>query len=175
MRTFRVITDNVGVGAVALCSVLVLQGSSQKRDVEWVPKPWVEWKHITDEPVAPLYKEYRVEVLQPTTGLFPANLAVTRVSLEPQEKYPEFAEPRLFADPRNEFLRWNSALDNQMAVSEVFPIDQRDLGGGEAEPPGIVSAFRALHARLGLIYAVNELSATETEREKILSENFSGI
>ncbi len=162
MRTSCVARYDIASGAVALCLVLAPQGCSQKRDVEWTAKPWVEWVHITEHPVAPLYNEYRVEVLQPTTGLFPADLAVTRVSLEPLEKYPQIVEPRLSADPRNEFLRWNSAFDDQMAVSEVFPIDQRDLGGGEAEPSQIVSAFRALHARLGFIYAVNELGENET-------------
>jgi hypothetical protein len=107
--------------------------------------------------------EYRVLAPRPTHGLFPANLAVTRVSLETTEDDGESTQPQLFADPRNEFLQWNSALDDQMAVSEVFPIAQRDLGGGEAEPEQILAAFKALDARLALLYAVNELSESETE------------
>lgn len=100
----------------------------------------------------------------PTDGLFPANLAVTRVAAENlPEGSANRTEPILLADPRNEFLQWNSTLDDQMAVSEVFPVAQRDLGGGDAEPGQILAAFRALHARLGLIYAVNDLSPNETE------------
>ena len=50
-----------------------------------------------------------------------------------------------------------------MAISEVFPIDQRDLGGASAEPEQIVAAWRGLHARVGIVYAVNGLSETGTE------------
>jgi hypothetical protein len=42
------------------------------------------------------------------------------------------------------------------------------LGGGEAEPQQIVAAFRALHAKLGLVYAVNELSEDHTEMIGVL-------
>lgn len=104
-------------------------------------------------------------------GLFPANMSVTRVSLESDEEQEFSTQPRLYADPRNEFLQWNTAFDDQMAVSEVFPIDQRDLGGGEADPNQILAAFRALHARIGLVYAVNELSETESEMFGILYDN----
>jgi hypothetical protein len=78
--------------------------------------------------------------------------------------------PYLLADPRNEFLQWNRALDDQMAISEVFPVSGRDLGGGEASPEQIVAAFHALHAKLGLIYAVNELTSTEAEMFGVLFE-----
>jgi hypothetical protein len=69
----------------------------------------------------------------------------------------------LVRDPRNEFLMWNSAFDDQMAVSEVFPVAPRDLGGAEVDPQQIVAATRALDAGIAMVYAVNELSETETE------------
>ncbi len=129
----------------------------------FIPKPRVEWGHITSRPIGAVRNEYRVLAPAPTQGMFPANLGVTRVSLEAGEDDGAATGPRLYADPRNEFLQWNSALDDQMAVSEVFPIAQRDLGGGEADPAQILAAFRALHARLALLYAVNEVSETQTE------------
>jgi len=141
------------------------------REVAWTPKPRVEWSDITTRPVAGLNNSYQVLTTQPTLGLFPANMSVTRVSLEAEEEQGPSPEPRLYADPRNEFLQWNTAFDDQMAVSEVFPIDQRDLGGGEADPAQILAAFRALHARVGLIYAVNELSETESEMFGALFDN----
>jgi hypothetical protein len=90
-------------------------------------------------------------------------MSVTRVALTGAHEAMTPARPRLLSDPRNEFLQWNSTFDDLMAVSEVFPIVERDLGGGEADPEQIIAAFRALHAPLGLIYAVNELSQRETE------------
>ncbi len=129
----------------------------------WTAKPRVEWSHLASQPVAEVRNEYRILGGGPTQGLFPANLAVTRVSLETVKEDGDTLQPLLFADPRNEFLQWNSALDDQMAVSEVFPIAQRDLGGREADPAQILAAFRGLHARLGLLYAVNEMSPDETE------------
>ena len=136
---------------------------AEKRAEAWTPKPRVEWGLITPQPVAPLHNEYRILAPQPTVGLFPANLVVTRVAIEEPKEAPAATRPVLLSDPRNEFLQWNTALDDQMAVSEVFPVDQRDLGGGEADTEQILAAFRGLHARLGLIYAVNELSETESE------------
>jgi len=131
----------------------------------------VEWSDITTRPVSGLNNSFQVLTTQSTVGLFPANMSVTRVSLEPDEEQEPTSEPRLYADPRNEFLQWNTAFDDQMAVSEVFPIDQRDLGGGEADPVQILAAFRALHARIGLIYAVNELGETESEMFGALFDN----
>lgn len=156
---------SVSRGILVSAVILVTTGChAPKTEVPlFTPKPRVEWGHITSRPVGTVNNEYKVLTAQQTQGLFPANLGVTRVSLETGADSGGSIEPRLYADPRNEFLQWNSALDNQMAVSEVFPIAQRDLGGGEADPDQILAAFRALHARLALLYAVNELSETHTE------------
>lgn len=148
--------------------------SSNKKTVEptWTARPTVPWNRISDQNI-PLPRDgYQLVTNAPTTGLFPANLAVTRVAIseEPEQE----GEPTLFADPRNEFLQWNRAFDDQMAISEVFPIDQRDLGGGKAEPGQILAAFRALHARVGLIYAVNEVSPAESEMSGALYDSQAG-
>ncbi len=137
--------------------------SSPKAERIWTARPTVDWPRVASASLPVLNNEYHIVAPRPTIGLFPANLAVTRVAVDEGSDHPDGRAPKLFADPRNEFLQWNRAFDDQMALSEVFPIDQRDLGGGPAEPQQILAAFRALHARLGLIYAVNELSPTESE------------
>lgn len=152
------------VPLLSVAVAVMLPACSPKNKVEaWKPRPIVDWNNISAQPVERLYDEYRIVVPLPTQGLFPANIAVTRVAIGVIDDALQAVGPMIHKDPRNEFLQWNSAFDNQMAVSEVFPIDQFDMGGGIAEPSQIVAAFKALDARLGLLYAMNELSSSETE------------
>lgn len=133
----------------------------------WVPQPHVNWYHISTKPVPAVSNGYRIVAAQPSKGLFPGSIAVTRVALREVKRLPADNAgrilPVILKDPRNEFLHWNHAFDDQFAVAEAFPIDQFALGGGLAVPDQIVASFHALDARLGLIYAVNELSPVETE------------
>lgn len=161
----------VGVMRIRICSV-VLAGAaigvvtgcaSPERVVAWAPAPFVHWQNVSPLPVSPLENSYRIVADQPTDGLFPANIAVTRVGLVPVEDEPGHFVPVVYKDPHNEFLQWNSSFDDQMAISEVFPVDQFDMGGGLAEPDQVVAAFHGLHADLGLIYAMNELAPGQTE------------
>ena len=153
-----------------MAGVLLLTGCAAQRDVGWTPQPRARWEHIATEPLPPVSDGYQILTPLPTKGLFPASIAVSRVALEPVEGTGGTMRPRLHTDPRNEFLQWNSSFDNLMAVSEVFPIAERTLGGGEAVPEQILAAYRALGARLGLIYAVNELTELETEMMAVLYE-----
>lgn len=130
--------------------------------------------HISTESFEPIRNRYRIVVPEPTSGLFPTNLGVTRVAVEVLDEIIGLERPVLLTDPRNEFLQWNSALDNLFAISEVFPISQFDLGGERADPEQILAAFRALHARLGLIYAMNELSEVESEIIATLYDTTAG-
>jgi len=104
----------------------------------WVRKPTVHWEKVSTQPAYAVQEGYRILVSQPTRALFPASMAVTRVSVDPPFRPYDAGEPILLVDPRNEFLQWNSTLDNQMAISEVFPIKDDDLGGGPAEPEQIL-------------------------------------
>ncbi len=154
----------VGVLLVG-CVVSGCTSSSREKQAAWVPKPSVSWYDVAPNEVHALDNLYRIVIPRPTKGLFPASLAVTRVGrveLEEEDGTPRVVS-MVYKDPRNEFLRWNASFDDQMAVSEVFPIDQFDMGGGVAEPVQVVAAFNALDARLGLIYAMNELSPDQTE------------
>ena len=150
------------------CLILLLFcGCAEKQVDVWTAKPAVQWEYVSTPPVQAVREGYRILTAQPTRGLFPAALGITRVALV-ADTPSQALRPCLLTDPRNEFLQWNSALDDQMAISEVFPIVELDLGGGEVETEQILSAFRALRAGLGLVYAVNELSATETEMFGVL-------
>ena len=144
------------LGIASGCAVTEIEGG-------WTPPPEVHWDDISTGAVAPVDNGYRILRIEPTQGLFPASIGVTRMAVESENQGAPIRQKHLLRDPRNEFLRWNSAFDDQMAVSEVFPIDQRDLGGAPAEPQQVLAAFSALHARIGFMYAVNELSENETE------------
>ena len=163
--------------------IAVTWGCAPPKVVEvWRPKPMVHWHDLSTEPILPVRDEFRIMPGLSHSGIFPGSLAVTRVSIEKtgETQQAGYASglpggdpdrplaPRLMSDPRNEFLQWNSALDDLFAVGEVFPISGKGLGGGDAEPDQILAAFAALHARLGLVYAVNELSETETEMLGVL-------
>ena len=169
------------------CLLALLAGGCAQKDEEvvvWEPRPLVDWALLAtpDTPnFQPISDKAVLLVQQPTQGLFPAAIAVTRVALtppwhepDPQSESDRPLEAVLTADPRNEFLPWNAALDNQMAVSEVFPVMERDLGGGPADPPQVLAASRALGARLALMYAVNELAPDETEMMGVLYDARAG-
>ena len=149
--------------------IVLTLGCAQSRVVEaWKPSPLVHWEDLTVGAVVSVRDGFRILPGRTRKGVFPASLAVTRVSIERTGDPDRPLIPRLTSDPRNEFLQWNSALDDQFAVGEVFPVTHRDLGGGDANPKQILAAFAALHAQLGLVYAVNELSETETEMLGVL-------
>ncbi|MFQ5592426.1 MAG: hypothetical protein ACE5HE_14805 [Phycisphaerae bacterium] len=139
----------------------------------WAPPPQIQWADLLTEPTQEIEDAYRILPPKPTKGLFPAAIGVTRVAVEAD---PADTSPRrlcLTRDPRNEFLMWNSAFDDQMAVSEVFPIAERDLGGAETDAAQIISANRALKARIALVYAVNESSETKTEMLGALYDTYT--
>ncbi|MGB0715894.1 MAG: hypothetical protein ACPGXK_08450 [Phycisphaerae bacterium] len=151
--------------SIALAPVLVgiVGCASKEEEVVWTPRPKVPWEDvIVDHTVAPK-QGFELHVNGPTQGLFPARISVVRLARSEDCMKSEVRDAELFRDPRNEFLQWNSAFDDQMAVSEVFPIARRDLGGGPAMPPQILAAMSALGGEIGLIYAVNELAENETE------------
>ena len=162
-------TGKGGVWFTVLGLVAPLCGCAEKQVEVWTPQPKIHWEDIASQPTPRLHNEYRILVPQPTQGLFPAAIAVTRVALRDDTDADASSPKRyLLRDPRNEFLQWNSAFDDQMAVREVFPLAQRNLAGGDAEPELILAAKRALSARISLVYAVNELSETESEMIGVL-------
>ena len=151
------------VAATVVFALTFMLGCASKQADVWTPPPRVSWDDISTRPVPPIADEYKILLPEPTKGLFPCNIAVSRVAVDVAEDGGATLVRRLIREPQNEFLAWNSAFDDQMAVSEVFPIAQRDLGGAEVDPRQIVAANRALNAKFALVYAMNELSETESE------------
>lgn len=162
----------VAVGLL-LAAVHIVAGcasaSARKTSPVWTPPPRVSWQEIGAEPASSVQDGFQIVTSGPTRGVFPAAIGVTRIAVRDETNaVPPEKRTILAPDPRNEFLRWNSTFDNLMAISEVFPIAQRDLGGALAEPPAVLAAVRALDARLGLIYAFNELSESQAEMFGVL-------
>ena len=146
---------------------VVTVGCATEQVTRWTPSPRVQWGDISPGDIGTVDQGYRLLLSERTEGLFPASLGVTRFAFVPSDCIEPFG-PKLVADPQNEFLQWNYAFDDQMAVSEVFPIAQQNLGGANASADQILRSVHALNGGLGLIYAVNELSETETEMLGVL-------
>jgi hypothetical protein len=162
----------VGPATIALLASAAATGCAGKR-VEFQQPVYGRsfWRHIATEPAPAVQDQFQIVADQPTQGLFPANLGVTRVAVELLDERIGLERRVLLTDPRNEFLRWNSALDDLFAISEVFPINEFDLGGGPVEPDQIIAAFRALHARIGLVYAMNTIAENRSEIIAVLYDN----
>jgi hypothetical protein len=155
-----------------LVALLALGGCAAREQEDWSSTAQVRWSDVGGASHAPVSDGFVLLSETPTTGRFPATLAVTRVAVREAEDSPK-RERYLTSKPHNEFLEWNSALDNQMAIASVFPIWQRDLGGGPVELGQVLAAFRALGGTVGLIYAGNRTSATEAEMFGILYDTES--
>ena len=155
----RTITGLVTALTVVFCAT----SCSQKNIRPWSPKPLVLWEDICAQPIPLTTNTFRIIKREQTRGLFPASMAVTRIGIDSEQNSDPGVRVRLVTDPRNEFLQWNTALDDQMAISEVFPIRDEDLGGRRITMDLLFDASVALDAQLGLIYAVNELHQDRTE------------
>lgn len=150
--------------------LLACIGCAAQQKNGWEQTPRVEWNQVGGKTNEPKSTGYHVLSPSTTQGIFPANIGVTRVTMEQIDELSPATPPHLVTNPRNESLLWNAAMDDQMAISEVFPVRQRDMGGAPATPENIVSAMHALGASLGLIYAVNEVADNRTEMFGMLYE-----
>ncbi len=136
----------------------------------------VTWSAVGTVPTPPPCNRYYILGDGPTRALFPASVGVTRVAARDSAGHADTDRDVIVAsdlltlspDPRNEFLQWNTAFDHLKGVSEVFPVGQRDLGGAAVETVNVLAAMRTLRARVGLIYAVNELSGSRSEMFGVL-------
>ncbi len=139
----------------------------------WVAPQRVAWSDVATEPVESVENGYRIVQSDATEGLFPCALAVSRIAAETPRTNAggSLAAP---STPHNEFLIWNTSFDNLPAVSEAFPVVERDLGEYPVEPQLILSAARAFHAGLSLIYAVNQLAPEKYEMLGVLHDTKTG-
>lgn len=147
----------------------IIPGCAPKAEELWVQQPQVHWDDLAAAPVSAVDGRYVILEPGPSQGRFPCSVAVSRVSV--QDEGDGSRTRQVPVTPQNEFLIWNSAFDELWAVGEVFPVAQRALGGGQAEPRLIVSASRAFGATLSLIYGFNEVSPTRCELLGVLHES----
>lgn len=161
------------------CIILVFLSSGcatsapARRKEPWIPPPRVDWKQIATTQVAPVENGFRILDDNGTQGRFPCAMSVSR--LAPDGNDP--SDPRattLPATPHNEFLIWNNMFDNLPAISEAFPIVERNLGEYPTDPALIVSAARAFHAGLSLVYAVNQPREDQFEMLGVVHDTETG-
>ncbi len=150
----------------------ILGCASTEEQSVWSPPPKVLWTDLAPYEPPPVENGYIKLESGPSRGRFPATIAVTRIAVEGEAEQgarKTFIPPK----PKNEFLDWNSAFDDQMAINCVFPIETRDLGGGPVIPEQINAAFHALDGEIGLIYAWNYLEENKTEMFGVLYDTDS--
>jgi len=145
---------------IAAALTIGCASKSKNEIVPWTPDPQVRWDDIAPVPMVFPDEGYQILVTEPTRGLFPATVSITRLAVDVDDERDPARYTRLLRNPRNEVLLWNSALDDQMAIGEVFPVDTRNLGGWDASPMQILAAMNALGAKIGLIYAMNQQTET---------------
>lgn len=146
---------------------------SASRKQLWKAPPRIEWHQLTTQPVSPVENDYRILDDAQTQGRFPCAMSVSRMAVSESE-VPGAPALILPATPHNEFLIWNNMFDNLPAISEAFPVVERNLGEYPADPALIVSTARAFHAGLCLIYAANQPEENRFEMMGVVHDTDSG-
>jgi len=158
--------------------------SSSRMKGPWTPTPKVDWSDLAAQPVGGVQNGFLILEESPSSGRFPCSMSVSRMAAEiPGEAggatrasdaagAPALAVP---ATPHNEFLTWNTSFDNLPAISETFPVIERDLGEYAPEPGLLLSAANAFGAGLSLVYAVNAIAPTRYEILGVLHDTRTGL
>ena len=157
--------------SVVMIAVLTAGCAEQNQDepvrILQPPMHWSDLVTTTAAAVTQADNGYINLVPQGTQGVFPASVAIARLVVDPQSS-PGQREIIMNMKPANDFLSWNRLFDNLPYISEVFPLNPRDLAEQPARPQRILEAARELTADLCLIYGISDLSATETEIRGVL-------
>ena len=77
MSRAQIIMINTAIVIVGLSGCA--SSKPQQKDV-WIPKPRVTWSEIAAAPIAPAAQGFKLLTTEPTQGLFPASMGVTRVA-----------------------------------------------------------------------------------------------
>ncbi len=129
--------------AAVLLSVV---GCSQHNDEVFAPPPEpAGWSDLSAG--APIASQDGFRLLNPqsTEGLFPASIAVARLAQSDGQLV-------LAMKPEVDFLAWNSVFDDYRGISEVFPMNVKDLDGGAVSAENLLTAAKALEAGMLLLY-----------------------
>ncbi len=158
MKTFRI--------AVAACLAVVLgeAGCVKKAEIQFVATdPVLQWQDLQLPDDVEVHDGYTLLEEQQTTGLFPTAVAVVRIRADYTDAGPPATMLELNTEPETELLPWNSLLDDQRAISGVFPIKPIALQGEDVTVEHLLKTAEVMKASVCLIYATADLSQTESE------------
>ncbi|MFQ5489388.1 MAG: hypothetical protein ACE5GE_01595 [Phycisphaerae bacterium] len=152
---------------------VALVGCTQEPERIVILRPEVAWPDLGLS--KPDIDSDGFDILAPewTQGLFPASMAVARVSVADPTK----AGARnvvLDMQPANDFLPWNSTFDSLRYVSDAFPMHALDLSGDAPTTAKLCSAATDLSARICLVYAGTDLSERRSRVRGVLFDARSG-
>ena len=155
----------IAVTAAACAALACIGTGCEKRaEVEFsATDPVLDWPNLDLPDTLDLEDDYTLLVTEPTTGLFPAAVAVARVRADYLGDDPEATRLKMNTEPEAELLPWNSLLDDQRAVSSVFPVKPIALQGEDVTVKHLLRTASAMRASLCLVYATADLSENESE------------
>ncbi|HUU83599.1 MAG TPA: hypothetical protein VM243_08855 [Phycisphaerae bacterium] len=136
--------------------------------------PSIGWDDVATERVQPVEDGFVNLAPGGTDGLFPASIAVARITVGESEGEGAGGAVVLDMTPANDFLSWNTRFDNLRYISEVFPLNWHDLGENDPSAGQIVSAAAELAAGLCLVYGRGDVSENEAEVRGLLYQARTG-
>ena len=120
-----------------LLASLAVAGCQQKTEEIVVLRPAIAWEDIASASVQDVANGFVNLAPEGTAGLFPASVAIARVTLEAggleDASDSLSAAARLLVlnvDPANDLLPWNSLFDSLPYVHDAFPLHGHDDAGG---------------------------------------------
>jgi hypothetical protein len=138
--------------AVGLIAVSVAGCAQNRRDAYAQPTEPAGWSDLSPSASVTSDEGYRLLVPQDTEGVFPASIAIARIAQDPYNG----GQLVMAMKPEVDFLAWNSVFDDYRGVSEVFPLNDKDLDGGEVSAENLMTASKALEAGLLLLYTESQ-------------------
>lgn len=138
------------------------------------PQPVLEWKDLVSAEAAPPFNGYALVEDAGSVGRFPCALAVAKIKVDPNSSP---AVPRALDfdwTRRNEMAVWNNLLDNILAVTSVFGLEDPDLQSPEMTPDSLVAAAGRQKATMCLVYGRSDPNPDEVGYIGVLYECPSG-
>ncbi len=142
-------------------------GCHEKTEEIVVLRTPVGWQAVSTVPVADVADGFVSLAPQGTDGLFPASVAVARLSMPDVSASTVSTEPSeqhalLDTHPPNDLLPWNSLFDSLRYVHDAFPLNIHDLSGDAPDPSRLVHAAARLRAGVCLVYGAGDPSESSS-------------
>lgn len=158
-------------GAITIGTVLA--GCAQEGERVIVLRPSVAWTDLGTSSSVTASEGFEILVPQGTEGLFPASMAIVRMSVADAAQDPA-RRVVLDMEPPNDFLPWNSAFDSLRYVSDAFPLHSLDMSGDRPTAARLCSAATDLSARICLVYGGMDDSATQSRVRGVIFDARTG-